>query len=572
MKDNSALWHSAAHIMAQAVRRLFGNVRLGIGPAIADGFYYDFDLPIKEEDLSRIEDEMEKIVREDLLFEKITMKKEKAEEFLKRENQAYKLELLAEIPDEEVSFYKSGEFVDLCKGPHINSTKEVKAIKLLKTAGAYWRGNEKNPQLTRVYGIAFSEQKELDEYLDRIEEAKRRDHRRLGQELGLFSTYDEAGSGLIFYHPYGKVLYDEIAIFLKEEHRKEGYIEVATPHILKRSLWNTSGHTEYYTENMFFIEKEDEEYVLKPMNCPGHILIYKNKTRSYKELPMRLFELGTVYRYERSGVLHGLLRVRGFTQDDAHIFCTDDQLEDEIRGVIRFSQRMLSVFGFSEYEVYLSTRPERFVGTKELWDNAEEILYSVLKGEGLTFQIDKGEGVFYGPKIDIKLKDAIGRSWQGPTIQVDFNLPERFGIAYVAQDGREHRPVMIHRVVLGSMERFIGALIEHYAGRLPLWLSPVQVRLLTITDEQIEYTEEIEDMLRREGLRVEGDYRAEKIGKKVADAQCAKVPYMVIIGKKEQESNKISVRHGISGDIGRFLPSQFIELIKREISERRSGN
>lgn len=567
--EKDILWHSTAHILAAAVWRLFGKVKLGIGPAIDEGFYYDFDHPFTPEDLPKIEEEMRKIIEEDQRFEKRIVGKEEAEKILSEDCQSYKLELLSNILDTEVSFFTNGEFSDLCKGPHISSTKDIKAFKLIRIAGAYWKGNEKNPMLTRIYGISFESQLELDEYLERIEEAKKRDHRKLGSALSLFSIYEEAGSGLIFYHPHGKILVDQITQYLKEEHRKEGYLEVATPHIGKKELWQTSGHCDYYSENMYFINKEKEDYVLKPMNCPGHILIYKSETRSFRNLPLRYFELGTVYRYERTGVLHGLLRVRGFTQDDAHIFCTEDQLMDEIQRVIRFFQRMLSVFGFNEYEIYLSTRPEKFVGTKERWDMAEGILADVLKKEDLPFTIDEGEAVFYGPKIDVKLKDCLKRSWQGPTIQVDFNLPERFGVEYIAGDGKPHQPVMIHRVSLGSMERFIGALIEHYGGKFPLWLSPVQVRIMTITDATEEYANKIKDRLLTEGIRAEADLRSEKIGKKIAEAQEEKIPYMAILGKREAESEKVSVRHGSLGDMGSFQPSDFIKILKEEIAQKR---
>lgn len=567
--EKNILWHSTSHILATAVRRLFGKVKLGIGPAIEEGFYYDFDHPFTPEDLPRIEEEMRKIIKEDQRFEKQISSKEEAERILTEDNQSYKLELLSGLLDAEVSFFTNGEFIDLCKGPHISSTKEVKAFKLTRIAGAYWKGNEKNPMLTRIYGISFESQPELDEYLERIEEAKKRDHRKLGSALSLFSIYEEAGSGLIFYHPHGKVLVDQITQYLKEEHRKEGYLEVATPHIGRKELWQTSGHCDYYSENMYFINKEKEDYILKPMNCPGHILIYKTKTRSFRDLPMRYFELGTVYRYEKTGVLHGLLRVRGFTQDDAHIFCTEDQLMNEIGRVIRFFQRMLSVFGFSEYEVYLSTRPEKFVGTKEKWDMATLILADVLKKEGLPFTIDEGEAVFYGPKIDVKLKDCLKRSWQGPTIQVDFNLPERFGVEYIGEDGKPHQPVMIHRVVLGSMERFIGALIEHYGGKFPLWLSPVQVRVMSITDAAAEYANKIKDELLFAGIRAEADLRAEKIGKKIAEAQEEKIPYMAIVGKREAEEGTISLRHRSKGDMGKFEIPNFIEMLRCEIQEKK---
>ncbi|MEW6680628.1 MAG: threonine--tRNA ligase [bacterium] len=563
-----AFWHSTSHIMASAVSKIFKDVKLGIGPPISDGFYYDFDCHITEDDLVKIEEEMRKIIKENLHFEKITMTKDEAKKYLSKEGQSYKLEILDEIKDNEVSFFQNGDFIDLCKGPHIERTGEIKAFKLLRLAGAYWRGSEKNPMLTRIYGISFKSQKELDDYLLKIEEAKNRDHRVLGEQLGLFNIYDEVGGGLIFYHPKGNILRDEIIYFLKKEHRKRGYLELTTPHIGKKSLWETSGHCDYYKENMYFINKDDEDYVLKPMNCPGHIMVYKSTIRSYSELPLRFFELGTVYRYERSGVLHGLLRVRGFTQDDAHIFCRKEQLKDEIKGVCKFAFDMLSSFGFKEYDVYLSTKPEKYVGSDEIWDLATNALRDVLKEECLNFSIDEGEGVFYGPKIDIKLKDALGRHWQGPTIQVDFNLPKRFDISYIGNDGKKHQPVMIHRVVLGSLERFIGALIEHYAGKLPLWLSPIQVLILPITDNQLDYAEKIEKGLLDEGIRAELDKRSERLQRKIKDAHNMKIPYLAIIGNKEREEEKISLRHREKGDIGTFTMDDFISLVKEGVAKK----
>jgi len=563
-----AFWHSSSHIMASAVCRIFGNIKLGIGPPISEGFYYDFDCPITEDFLPKIEEEMKKIIKENLLFERIVMTKDEAKKYLEKRGQVYKCEILEGIGDNEVSFYKTGDFIDLCKGPHIERTGEVRAFKLLKLAGAYWRGDEKNPMLTRIYGISFRSSEELKSYLEKIEEAKKRDHRLLGSSLSLFETYDDVGGGLIFWHPKGNTLRDEIIYFLKKEHRKRGYLELTTPHIGRISLWEKSGHCDYYKENMYFIKKDDEDYVLKPMNCPGHIMIYKSRTRSYSELPLRFFELGTVYRYERSGVLHGLLRVRGFTQDDAHIFCRESQLKEEIKNVCKFAFDMLSSFGFKEYDIYLSTKPKKYVGTDRVWDLATNSLKDVLEELGLNFAIDEGEAVFYGPKIDIKLKDALNRAWQGPTIQVDFNLPERFGISYVGEDGKKYQPVMIHRVVLGSLERFIGALIEHYAGKFPLWLSPVQVKILPITDNQIGFCEKIENILLSEGIRTELDKRHEKLQRKIRDALEMKIPYIAIIGKKEGEGGKISLRHRTGGDLGLFEIQDFIQLIKEEIKNK----
>ncbi|MEW6102327.1 MAG: threonine--tRNA ligase [bacterium] len=560
-----AFWHSTSHIMASAVCKVFKDVKLGIGPSISDGFYYDFDCHIIEDDLPKIENEMRKIIKENLSFEKITMTKDEARKYLLKEGQKYKLEILDEIKDDKVSFFQNGDFIDLCKGPHIERTGKIKAFKLLRLAGAYWRGSEKNPMLTRIYGISFESEKELSDYLLKIEEAKKRDHRVLGEQLGLFNIYDDVGAGLIFYHPKGNILRDEIIYFLKKEHRKREYFELLTPHIGKKSLWKTSGHCDYYQENMYFIKKEDEDYVLKPMNCPCHIMIYKSTIRSYSELPLRFFELGTVYRYERSGVLHGLLRVRGFTQDDAHIFCRYDQLKNEIKGVCKFAFDMLSCFGFKEYDIKLSTKPEKYVGSDEIWDLATNALRDVLIEECLNFSIDEGEGVFYGPKIDIKLKDALGRHWQGPTIQVDFNLPERFDISYIGEDGKRHQPVMIHRVVLGSLERFIGALIEHYAGKLPLWLSPIQVIILPITDNQLEFAKKVERWLLDKDIRVEIDKRSERLQRKIKDAHNMKIPYLAIVGKKEEEEEKISIRHRTKGDMGQFGKDDFIAIIKKEI-------
>lgn len=554
--------------MASAVCHIFKNIKLGIGPAISEGFYYDFDCHITEDCLPKIEKEMKKLIKENLPFERIAMRKDEAKKYFLKTGQTYKLEILEKMEDEEVSFYQHGDFIDLCKGPHIERTGGVKAFKLLRLAGAYWKGNEKNPMLTRIYGISFENEDSLKDYLEKQEEAKKRDHRILGQTLSLFDIYDDIGGGLIFWLPYGNIIKDEIVYFLKNEHRKRGYFELQTPHIGKKSLWATSGHCDYYKENMYFIKKDEEDYVLKPMNCPGHIMVYKSKIRSYSELPLRFFELGCVYRYERSGVLHGLLRVRGFTQDDAHIFCMESQLKDEIKNVCTFAFDMLSSFGFKEYEIYLSTKPEKYVGTDSAWDLATNSLKDVLNEQGLDFKIDEGEGVFYGPKIDIKLKDALNRSWQGPTIQVDFNLPERFGISYIGNDGKKYQPVMIHRVVLGSLERFIGALIEHYGGKFPLWLSPTHVKILPITDNQLDYAKNVEKRFLNEGLRPELDVRSERLQRKIKDALDMKVPYIAIIGKKEEEQGKISLRHRTKADMGIFTIDELLDLIKKEINEK----
>jgi len=565
------LRHSTSHVMAEAVKELFPNVLLAIGPSIETGFYYDFDMPHKltEEDLPKIEEKMREIISRNEKFERQEISKSEAIKHMRGAGEIYKVELLNEIPDDKVSMYKNGKFTDLCRGPHVKTTKDIKAFKLLSIAGAYWRGSEKNKMLQRIYGTAFESQKELDDYIKFLEEAERRDHRKLGKQLDLFNIFqEEAGAGLVYYYPKGAVLRETIENFLKSEHRKRGYETVIIPHIAKADLWHTSGHFEYYRENMYSLKVDEQEYVIKPMNCPGHILIFKRKLRSYRDLPIRYFELGTVYRHEKSGVLHGLLRVRGFTQDDAHIFCTHEQLKDEIVKVIDFAFDMMKVFGF-EYEINLSTRPEKFVGTKENWEHATEALINALKSKGETYRIDEGAGVFYGPKIDIKLKDAIGRLWQGPTIQVDFQLPERFDLTYTGEDGKEHRPAMIHRVVLGSMERFIGALIEHYAGAFPVWLSPVQVVILPIADRHFEYAKKVRDMLFDNGIRVEIDDRREKIGLKIREAEMQKTPYMMIIGDKEAGSNNASLRARHKGDLGAVKIDEFISSINEEIAGRK---
>lgn len=569
--DLQTIRHSASHVLAAAVKELYPQAKLGIGPAIDDGFYYDFDIPnanLTPQDLERIEEKMREIIKKDEPFEREEISKNEAVKLFEKLGEKYKIELIKDIPGEKVSIYKTGKFVDLCRGPHIKSSGQIKAFKLLTIAGAYWRGIETNPMLQRIYGTAYENEEGLKTHITRIEEALKRDHRKLGRELDLFNIYhEEAGPGLVYYHPKGARLRMLIEDFLKSEHLKRGYDFVITPHIAKINLWNTSGHSGYYRENMYFMEIDEQEYVLKPMNCPGHILIYKSKIRSYRDLPLKYFELGTVYRYERSGVLHGLLRVRGFTQDDAHIFTSEEKLEKEILDVIEFAFEMLKTFGF-EYEVFLSTRPEKFVGSEANWDHATDALKNALGKKGIKYSIDEGAGVFYGPKIDVKMKDAIGRLWQGPTIQVDFNLPERFDLNYIAEDGSKKRPVMIHRVVLGSMERFLGALIENYAGAFPVWIAPVQVTVLPISDKHNDYAEDVKNKLVSEGIRVEIDKRREKINSKIREAQVQKIPYMIIVGDKEIASNAISVRARKEGDLGSFSMQDFLVRIKSEMDSR----
>jgi threonyl-tRNA synthetase len=558
--------------MAEAVKELYPNVLLAIGPSIDTGFYYDFDMPTKltEEDLPKIEEKMREVIDRGEKFERKEVSKTEAIKQMKKAGEIYKEEILRDIKDDKVSFYTNGNFTDLCRGPHIKSTKDIKAFKLLSIAGAYWRGSEKNKMLQRIYGTAFPSQKELDDHLKFLEEAEKRDHRKLGKLLDLFNIFqEEAGAGFVYYYPKGAVLRETIENFLKAEHRKRGYETVVIPHIAKAELWHQSGHYDNYRESMYMMKMEEQDYVIKPMNCPGHILIFKRKMRSYRELPIRYFELGTVYRHEKSGVLHGLLRVRGFTQDDAHIFCRHDQIKEEIIKVLDFAFDMLKVFGFKEYEINLSTRPEKFVGEKENWETATNALIDALKAKGQTYVVDEGGGAFYGPKIDIKLKDAIGRLWQGPTIQMDFNMPERFDLKYTGEDGKEHRPAMIHRVVLGSMERFIGALIEHYAGAFPAWLAPVQAQVMPIADRHNDNAKKIYDDLLESGIRVEMDNRREKIGLKIREAEIQKVPYMLIVGDKEAASNMVSVRARGKGDIGSMKLDEFTSLIKEEIAGRK---
>lgn len=539
--------HSTAHILAHAVKRLFPEARLGVGPATEDGFFYDFlkDTPFTQEDLKKIEEEMKRIIKESLPFEREEMGKEDAKKLFEKKGETLKLELLEEIEGEKVTIYRQGEFVDLCRGPHLANTSLInpKAFKLLAISSAYWRGEEGNPSLQRIKGTSFPTEEELSAYLRFLEEAEKRDHRTLGRVLELYSIEEEAGAGLVFWHPKGAIVRKLIEDFWKEEHLKRGYQLIYTPHIARADLWRISGHLEMYRENMYPpMQFEGVEYILKPMNCPFHILIYKSKQRSYRELPLKYAELGTVYRYERSGVLHGLLRVRGFTQDDAHIFCTPEGLKEEIEDVLELAHFMMKKFGFEEYVHKLSTRPEKFAGTLERWNMAEGILREVLEEKGIDYIVDEGGGVFYGPKIDISLKDSLGRLWQGPTIQVDFNLPERFNITYIGADGKEHIAVMIHRAVLGSLERFMGTLIEHYAGALPLWLAPTQVVVLPIAERHIPYANKVMEKLREANFRAEVDARNETLNYRIREAQVAKVPYVLVVGDREEATSTVSPR------------------------------
>ncbi|KKO19890.1 MAG: threonine--tRNA ligase [Candidatus Brocadia sp.] len=570
------LRHSTAHIMAQAVSRLFPGVKLGIGPTIENGFYYDFSLQhsLSEDDLRKIEEEMTKIIREDIRITRTELPRDMAIKKMEAAGQSFKTELIRDIEDETVSFYTQGDFTDLCRGPHIQRTAKAGIFKLLSVAGAYWRGKETNPMLQRIYGTAFFTQTELDKYLKFLEEAEKRDHRKIGRDLDLFSFHEEGGAGLTFWHPKGARIRNIIENFWREEHFKRGYEILYSPHIAKINLWKTSGHWNFYRESMYSpIEVDGQEYILKPMNCPFAVLMYKTKLHSYRDLPLRWGELGTVYRYERSGVLHGLLRVRGFTQDDAHIFCTPDQLEREILGVIDLAQFMLSSFGFHEYEIELSVRgkgeKEKYIGKDEVWEHAENALKIALEKKGLKYTRMEGEAKFYGPAIDIKVKDAIGRGWQGPTIQVDFNLPERFDVNYVGSDGFHHRVVMVHRTVLGAMERFVGCLIEHYAGDFPLWIAPVQVRILPITDAHIDYANKLQALLLTKNFRVECDASNAKINYKIREGTMGKIPYLLVVGDKEVEGGTVAVRSRKRGNEGTIAVEEFIRNIESEIREKR---
>ena len=569
MKEESGflgkMRHSASHVMAQVVQEFFPGVKLSIGPSTEDGFYYDFDYEetFSPEDLPKIEDRMKEIISQDLPFVREEVSKEEALKLFQERGEIYKIELLEDIEDEKVILYRHGNFVDLCRGPHLSSTGQIKAFKLFSVAGAYWRGDEHNKMLQRIYGTAFPTQEELDAFLERLEAAKNRDHRRLGRELDLFSINEEAGAGLVIYHPKGALLRSILEELVRREHLKRGYDLVIGPQILKVDLWKRSGHFDNYKDYMYFTNVEDQEYALKPMNCLSHMLIFKSRQRSYRDLPLRYFELGTVHRHERSGVLHGLLRVREFTQDDAHILCRPDQLYDEIREILNFVKDMMGIFDFS-YELEVSTRPEKSIGSDEDWEMATNALLDVLGKEGLSYEINEGEGAFYGPKIDVKLKDALERRWQCATIQCDFTMPERFDLFYIGTDGGRHRPVMLHRVILGAMERFFGILIEHYNGAFPLWLSPVQVVVMTVTDRNIPYGESVYQRLWEEGIRVEKDFRNEKLGFKIRDGQLQKIPYMLVIGDREERTKTVSPRRRDGVDLKGMSLENFLALIQEE--------
>lgn len=564
------LRHSTAHVMAQAVKELFPETKITIGPAIETGFYYDFDYEpgFTEEDLPRIEKQMQEVIDRDLPISRNEITKQEAIDFFAKSGETFKVELISGVEDQTVSTYTQDGFTDFCRGPHLPSTGRIPAFKLLSLAGAYWRGDENNKMLTRIYGTAFPSKDALKSHLDFLEEVKKRDHRRLGKELDLFSISDEVGAGLVIWHPNGALLRHILEDFEKKEHLKRGYLFVKGPQILKLDMWKKSGHYENYRENMYMTKVDEVEYGLKPMNCLSHIMVYKSQIRSYRDLPLRYFELGTVDRHEKSGVLHGLLRVREFTQDDAHIFQRPDQVEDEINGIIDFVQDVMAIFGF-EYELEISTRPEHYIGNLDDWNRAESILKNVLDTRSIPYDINEGDGAFYGPKIDIKLKDALGRRWQCATIQVDFAMPERFDLHYVDSDGKRKRPVMLHRVVLGAIERFMGVLIEHYAGRFPLWLSPVQVLILTITEAQDAYAAEVRDMLRAMDIRAEVDGRNEKLGLKIREGTMRKIPYLIIIGKNEVENRTISVRSRDGEETKGVVPAEFAEKVKEENTRRR---
>ena len=559
------LRHSTSHIMAQAVQELYPGVKISIGPSIENGFYYDFDYerPFTPEDLEKIETRMRKIVAQDLPLERKELSKQEALKFYQEKGENYKVELLEEMDDEKISVYSQGNFTDLCRGPHIPSTGKAKAFKLTSVAGAYWRGNEKNKMLQRIYGTAFADQKKLGHYLNRLEEAKKRDHRKLGKELELFSINEEVGAGLIIYHPKGALLRRLLEDFEVREHLKRGYQLAKGPQILKVDLWKKSGHLENYREYMYFTEVEEQKYGLKPMNCLAHMIVYKSKIRSYRDLPLRYFELGTVHRHERAGVLHGLSRVREFTQDDAHILCTPEQLGQEIKAIIDFVKDVMKIFDF-DFEMELSTRPEKSIGTDEDWERATSALKKVLDEHNLPHQINEGEGAFYGPKIDVTLKDVLDRRWQCATIQCDFSLPERFDLNYIGKDGGKHRPVMLHRVILGSLERFMGILIEHYAGAFPVWLAPVQATILTISDSHIPFGEDVFNQLISNSIRAEKDFRNESLRLKIREAQLQKIPYMLVIGDKEAETSGVSPRHRSGKDLKLMPLNEFISLIKQE--------
>ena len=568
-KGKGAFRHTTSHIMAQAIKRLYPDTKLAIGPSIEDGFYYDIDreTPLVAEDLEKIEAEMKKIVKEDLPIKQYTMPRAEAIAYFKEKDEPYKVELIEDLPEDSViSFYSQGEFTDLCAGPHLMSTKPVKAFKLTSLAGAYWRGSEKNKMLQRVYGTSYPKKAELEEYLHMMEEAKKRDHRKLGKELGLFMMREE-GPGFPFFLPKGMELKNQLLDYWREIHKKAGYVEISTPIMLSRHLWETSGHWDHYKDNMYTTVIDDEDFAIKPMNCPGGILVYESEPRSYRDLPLRMGELGLVHRHEKSGQLHGLMSVRCFTQDDAHIFMTPEQVRDEIKGVVKLINEVYSLFGF-KYHVELSTRPEDSMGSDEDWDMATEALRGALDDLGLPYVVNEGDGAFYGPKIDFHLEDSIGRTWQCGTIQLDFQLPLRFNLEYTGADGEKHRPIMIHRVIFGSIERFIGILIEHFAGAFPTWLAPVQVKVLPISDKYMDYAQKVLDELNNSGVRAEIDTRAEKIGYKIREAQMKKIPYMLVVGAKEEEDGLVSVRSRFEGDEGQKSLTDFLAAIKMEIQAK----
>jgi len=566
------LRHSTSHVMAEAVKSLYPGVKVTIGPSIENGFYYDFDYerPFRDDDLPRIQAKMEEIIEEDLPFTRTELPREQAVERFKQEGEYYKVELLEEMESDTVSLYSQGAFTDLCRGPHIPSTGKIKAFQLTKTAGAYWRGDEKRPMLSRIYGVAFAEKKALKKHLQQLEEARKRDHVRLGKELGLFSTHEEIGAGMVVWHPKGAMLRHLIEEFEIQEHLRRGYQIVRGPEILKTSLWEKSGHFDNYRENMYFTEIDEISYGIKPMNCLSHMLIYKTGIKSYRDLPQRYFEMGVVHRHERSGVLHGLLRVREFTQDDAHILCTPEQLDAEIKGVLDLVQYMVTVFGF-DYDLELSTRPEKSIGSDEDWERATNALRNAVDDLGLPCRLNEGDGAFYGPKIDVKLRDALDRSWQCATIQVDFTLPDRFDLHYVDREGERRRPVMIHRTILGSMERFTGVLIEQYAGAFPVWIAPVQAVVMTVTDRNTPHAERVLRTLTEAGVRVEADFRNEKLGLKVREAQLQKIPYMLIVGDKESDEGGVTPRLRTGKNLPFMSPEAFLERIREESKQRRSS-
>ncbi len=566
------LRHSTAHVMAAAVCRLYDDVQLDIGPSTDDGFYYDFDLPhrLSQDDFDAIEKEMTTIAKEAHPFERLEMTREEATGYLEKSGQKFKIERLADIPDgDTITFYRCGDFMDLCRGPHVEDTSHIKAVKLTSVAGSYYRGIETNPMLQRVYGISAINEKQLRVKLKQIEEAKKRDHRKLGKELDLFSIQEAVGPGLVHWHPKGARIRTLIEDFWRKEHYKAGYELLYSPHVGKGELWDTSGHIDFYRENMFAAMKiDDHEYFVKPMNCPFHVMVYKSQKRSYRELPLRWAELGTVYRYEKSGVLHGLMRVRGFTQDDAHIFCTNDNVDEVIRETTQFALSVWRAFGFTEFTAYLATKPEKSVGDDARWEQSTVALREALESENIPYEVDEGGGAFYGPKIDIKIRDAIGREWQMSTIQFDFNLPERFDLNYTGSDGKNHRPYMVHRALFGSLERFFGVLIEHYAGDFPLWLAPLQARILPISEDQIDYAEGVAAELRERDIRVNIEYRSDKIGAKIRAAQLEKVPYMLIVGQKEVDDSQVSVRSRVEGDQGVMSVSALADLIQKRVDEK----